>query len=118
MRNFLLPALALAFLFGKKTRAADFSGTLPEPAVFSGQRDFYSLGASIIDFFLGLVGVVLFLVILYAGAQLLTANGDEEKIGSARKIITYGVGGAVLLALSYAIVRWLLLAEGTLGTGY
>ncbi len=53
---------------------------------------------------IGMAGGLAFLFIVIGGIQLLTAYGDEEKITSAKKTITYAIVGLLVAILSYAIV--------------
>ncbi len=45
---------------------------------------------------------------LYAGFQILTAGGDEEKVKSGRKTIINVIIGLVVMWLSYAIVTFII----------
>jgi len=53
---------------------------------------------------IGLAGGMAFLFIIIGGIQILTAYGEEEKIGNAKKTITYAIVGLIISLLSYAIV--------------
>lgn len=55
-------------------------------------------------YFLGFVTVVGVIYIIYAGFQLMTGGGDEEKVKKARQIIIYVIAGIVLMWLAYWIV--------------
>ena len=48
------------------------------------------------------ISAVLFIII--GGIQILTAYGNDEKIGKAKKTITYAIIGLLIAILSYAIV--------------
>lgn len=54
--------------------------------------------------FLALVAVV---IIIYAGFNILTSGGDEEKLKSSRRIILYALLGIVLIFLAFSIFTWL-----------
>jgi len=60
--------------------------------------------AQIINYFLGMLGLVAVAMLIYAGVLMVTAAGDEEAIGKAKKIITYAVIGIVIIVLSYTII--------------
>lgn len=51
-----------------------------------------------------IAGAAAFLFIIIGGIQILTAYGDEEKITTAKKTITYAIIGLLVTLLSYAIV--------------
>ena len=66
----------------------------------------------IINYFLGLLGLVAVGFLIYAGVLMVTAGGNEEQVGKARKIITYAVIGIVIILLSYTIVTFVSSALG------
>jgi len=61
---------------------------------------------SIINFFLGLLGLVAVAFLIYAGVLMVTAGGNDEQIGKAKKVITFAVIGIVIILLSYTIVTF------------
>ncbi|HAU40301.1 MAG: hypothetical protein UV80_C0001G0059 [Candidatus Peregrinibacteria bacterium GW2011_GWF2_43_17] len=54
--------------------------------------------------FIGIVGVVSFVGMLIGGIRLLTAYGNDEQVGSAKKTIIFALVGLLLAIFSYAIV--------------
>lgn len=50
-------------------------------------------------------------------AKYFTAYGDESKAESAKKTITWAVVGALVVLLSYGIVKWVNSLVGQGGTG-
>lgn len=60
----------------------------------------------IINFFLGILGLVAVAFLIYAGVLMVTAGGNDEQVGKARKIITYAVVGIVIILLSWTIVTF------------
>lgn len=54
---------------------------------------------------LALGGIVLFLMLLSGGFKYLTSGGDPKATETAQKTLTYAIGGMVLLAGSYMILR-------------
>jgi type IV secretory pathway VirB2 component (pilin) len=59
----------------------------------------------IVKYFLGFVTLVAVIYIIYAGFQLMTGGGDEEKVKKARQIIIYVIAGIVLMWVAYWIVK-------------
>jgi hypothetical protein len=55
---------------------------------------------------MGFVSLIAVLYIIYAGFQLMTGAGDEEKMKKTRSIITYVILGILIMWLAYPIVRW------------
>jgi len=74
-----------------------------------------TLGSNIttlINYFLGLLGLIAVAFLIYAGVLMVTAGGKEEQVTKARKIIMYAVGGIVIILLSYTIVTFVSSALG------
>ena len=70
-----------------------------------------ALGATIsniINAVLALVGVVALGVILYGGFRWMTAAGNEEAVGEAKKIITAGVIGLIIVIIAWAVVSFVI----------
>lgn len=76
---------------------AGFEGTQTSLAVIIG---------GIIRVLLGFVGVVILILTIYAGFLWMTAAGNEERIGKAKKIIAGAVAGAVIVMGAYAITSF------------
>ena len=55
--------------------------------------------------FLGLVAVV---IVLIGGFKWMTAGGNEEKVGSAKKLLVGGLIGLVIVLLAWGISTWIL----------
>ncbi len=62
----------------------------------------------IIKTFLGLLGIVVVVLIIYAGFLWMTAGGEEEKIGKAKKILLNSVIGLAIILSSYSITNFIL----------
>ena len=59
---------------------------------------------------LGFVTIIAVVYCLWAGFQIMTAGGDEEKVKSGRKTIIQVIIGIIIMWLSYAIVTWIVQA--------
>ena len=62
--------------------------------------------ASLLNYFVGLLGLVSVGFLIYAGVLMVTAGGNEEQTTKAKKIIMYAVAGIVLVILSFTIVTF------------
>ena len=85
------------------------TGTAPDAATTQ------SLGqsiTSIVNFFLGILGLIAVVFLIYAGILMVTAGGEEEQVTKAKKIIMYAAGGIVVILLSYTIVQFVTSALG------
>lgn len=58
--------------------------------------------------FLGFVTLIAVLYVLWAGFQILTAGGDEEKVKTGRKVIIQVIIGIVVMWLAYSVVAWVV----------
>lgn len=64
--------------------------------------------SNIINAVLALVGIIALGVILYGGFRWMTAAGNEEAVGEAKKIITAGVIGLIIVIIGWAVVSFVL----------
>ncbi len=63
--------------------------------------------ANAINAILGLSGVILVCILVYAGVQYLTSGGDQEKVKHSKTMITSAVVGIVIVATSYLATAFL-----------
>jgi len=77
------------------------------------------LAARIINVALGLIGIILVSLILYAGFLYMTSEGETGKIDTAKKIITNAIIGLVIILSAWAITRYVIskLLEATTSGG-
>ncbi len=73
-----------------------------------GSADLKETVLNIITFVLGLLGLIAVIMILYGGFVWLTAGGNEDKVGSAKKIISAAIVGLIVILLSWAIVNFVV----------
>ena len=72
------------------------------PAQLSQLEDVFG---NVVTSLLALGGIILFLMLLSGGFKYLTSGGDPKATETAQKTLTYAIGGMVLLAGSYMIIR-------------
>lgn len=72
--------------------------------------DLASLIGTIINSLLGLLGVILVVLMIYAGFLWMTAAGNEEKVKKARGIMTNAVIGMIIIFAAYAITGFVITA--------
>ncbi len=72
---------------------------------FSGATNEISAVAVVVNILVNIVNGVFFIVIGYAGIQMLVAQGRSEKYEQARGIITQAITGAIIVNLAHAFVR-------------
>ena len=69
----------------------------------SGPMDPRMIVAIIIRSLLALIGIVFIVLTVYAGFLWMTAAGEEEKTGKAKKLLSSGVIGLAIILSAYAI---------------
>ncbi len=73
-----------------------------------GTKDLREGIMSIVQVMFGFLGVLAVIIILWGGFRWLTSGGSEDKIGEAKKIISAGVIGLVVIFISYAIASFVI----------
>jgi hypothetical protein len=61
----------------------------------------------IINAALSFLGVIFLLLMIYGGYLWMTAAGNEEQVGKAKKIMTSAIVGLIIVATAYAITAML-----------
>lgn len=72
------------------------------------EDNFLNLMGSIINFLIGIAAVISIFVIVIAGIQMATSQGDSAKVAKARNMILYGIVGLVVAILAFSIVNFVL----------
>ncbi|QQR84246.1 hypothetical protein IPJ72_03660 [Candidatus Peregrinibacteria bacterium] len=84
----------------------------PSTISITAKGDLASNITTLINYFLGLLGLIAVAFLIYAGVLMVTAGGNEDQVTKGRKIITYAVVGIVIILLSYTIVQFVANALG------
>jgi Ca2+/H+ antiporter len=67
--------------------------------------DFESMFGNILGILLGVAGLAAFIMLLMGGLKYITAGGNPKNAESAKNTLTYAIGGLVLVASAYLIIR-------------
>lgn len=62
-----------------------------------------SIIQSVISAFLGLLGIIFLVLIIYAGYNWMTAQGEEEKVIKAKDTLTRAIIGLIIIVAAYSI---------------
>jgi len=73
-----------------------------------GTKDIREGVMAVVTVLLGFLGIIAIIIILYGGFVWLTSAGNEEKVGQAKKIITAGIIGLVIIFISYALATFVI----------
>lgn len=89
---------------------------------FNNQANFndMSIGgvmAVAIQAFLGLLGIIFLILIIYAGYNWMIAQGEEEKVNKAKDTIQRAVIGLIIIISAYAITYFVFKNLGGVGGG-
>lgn len=68
----------------------------------------FTIIGNIVDILLGLLGIIFFLLTVWAGYIWMTAQGDPAKVTKAQKLLTEGAIGLVIIFAAYAISNFAL----------
>lgn len=69
-------------------------------------RPLSTYAQDIVVYLLGFISLIAVIYIMYAGFQVITGAGDEEKNKKAKHIITYVIIGLGIIWVAYSIVAW------------
>ena len=61
---------------------------------------------NIINWVLGFLALVAVIIVLIGGFEWMTAGGNDEKVATAKKRLTYGLIGLAIIFLAWAIVTF------------
>ena len=73
-------------------------------------KDPRELAAQVINIALGFLGLVVVLLLLYAGFMWMTAAGDAAKVDKAKSLITASIIGIIIILSAFAISQFVLRA--------
>ncbi len=73
-------------------------------------RDIPDLVGGIIQYVLGIIGILALVMFIYGGILWMTSGGSAEKIKKGKDTIVWAVLGLAIVFLSYAIVNFVLKA--------
>jgi len=95
------------------------SNVLGNEGIALGTKSVTEIAASIINIFLGLLGIIAVVLIIYGGFLWMTSKGNEEQVKKAKMLIINAVIGLSIISSAYVISRFLLnkLSDATGATG-
>jgi len=102
---------ALAFDVGSIIRDWGGQNVLGIMAPTTGlNQKWWSLGGSItslFNFVLGIAGFIFVILFLVGGVQYLTAAGNEEATGKAKKLLVDAIIGLVIVLIAWAVSTYI-----------
>ena len=76
--------------------------------VYLGANDPRTMAAGIINTILTILGIVAVVIVLLGGFKWMTAAGNEEKVGEAKKLLGAGVIGLIIVLSAWGIASFVL----------
>ena len=73
-----------------------------------GNKDPRTMITQIINVLLTLLGIVAVVIVLLGGFKWMTAGGNEDKVGEAKKILGAGIIGLVIILAAWGIAAFVL----------
>ena len=70
--------------------------------------DLKATAVNIVNLVLGFLGLIAVVIILIGGFKWMTAGGNEEKVGEAKKLLIAGLIGLVIILLAWGIATWVI----------
>jgi len=70
--------------------------------------DVEGTAASMINIVLGLLGIIAVIIIIYAGFKWMTAGGNEEQVGDAKKMLIQSIIGLAVIFSAWIIASFVI----------
>ncbi len=113
MRKIFFLILSILFLFnvslanaGLLNDTTEIEGYAQNINAFNQSVSATQIIATVISVFLGLLGIIFVILIIIAGFNWMTANGDETKIEKAQKTIKAAIIGLIIIVAAYSITKF------------
>ena len=108
MKKTLIRALYLVPLFVVPRAHAQVSIDFPSSFAGFSSQDLKTTIANVIRIILGFLGFITIIIILYGGFVWMTSFGEEDKIDNAKKLISAGVIGLVIVLAAYSVSSFVI----------
>jgi len=101
--------LGLSFLFDINLIQASSGGYgLDQVPSELPRDDIATIIVRIVNYVVGLVGIILLVMLIYGGVMYMTSAGSEEQAKKAKSVLTYAIIGIVIIALSFLITQFIV----------
>lgn len=101
-----LPFANLPFAHAAQLEAEDLLSSDFGDSTGLGQGELKQTIGSLINVALTFLGVVAVVIILLGGFKWMTAGGNDEKVGEAKRLIVAGIIGMAIILSAYAIASF------------
>jgi hypothetical protein len=104
----LLIFLGIVFVFLPVVSRAEVDLGLDQANPGLGEATLPDIVKNIVQIFLGFLGLIAVILILYGGFTWMTAGGNQEKVVKGRRILINAVIGLVIILSAYAIAAFII----------
>ncbi len=113
MKKLILPlSLTLlvlpAIVFAQVNNWEEWMNNLVAPTPVLKNADLIKIIFTAIQYVLAFLGVVALVVIIIGGFMWMTAGGNEEKVGKAKKVLIQGLIGLIVVLLAFALASFVI----------
>ncbi|MFA6393486.1 MAG: hypothetical protein WCW25_01235 [Patescibacteria group bacterium] len=114
----IIPLLSVAVTVNAQALTTNDLGLNDANDIGLGNEDPKSIIVNVIRVILGFLGLIAVIIILIGGFKWMTAQGNDDKITEARKLIQAGAIGLVIVLAAFGITQFLIntIFEATGGT--
>ncbi|MFA6106084.1 MAG: hypothetical protein WC745_00180 [Patescibacteria group bacterium] len=114
----IVPLLSIAVTVNAQALTTNDLGLNDASNIGLGNEDPKSIIVNVIRVILGFLGLIAVIIILIGGFKWMTAQGNDDKITEARKLIQAGAVGLVIILAAFGITQFLIktVFEATGGT--
>ncbi|MFA4871729.1 MAG: hypothetical protein WC610_01565 [Patescibacteria group bacterium] len=106
---FLLILLSVPVLAMAATDNTNILDNLNKTGLGTGKgTDLKLIIGAIVKVFLGFMGIVMVVLIIYGGFLWMTAAGDAKKVDNAKEILKSAVIGIIIILVAYAITAFVI----------
>lgn len=108
MAFFLFLGLVVPHFVSAQTQNPSLGLSTLEPTLQLGKEDIRLTIAKIIRALLGLLGIIVLTLMIYAGYNIMTSAGNEQKIETGKNILKNATVGLAIILSSFAITQFII----------
>lgn len=109
----MVAAISVLNFLPSASAATDLIDTTTDnPALIAGRTggatDLKQLVLTIVNYFLGFLGILAVIMVIFGGVTYVSSAGNDDAVGKAKKIIMYALIGIIIILISFVVVNAVL----------